>query len=185
MGPPRGKALPEDSRSEASSTIEKHAGTGQSAQANKSRRNGIPAANTGSSLKEAVSANAAGDASLNGANGQDGSNGISWPSLDTSVLHAYRYAYRLNTPSAFKSSLNHAILSQTGVGKQSPTMARRRDRRRVSKDQLATAVRKNFNGLGIQEGEVVVDFLYKVRWQGEWPEAFKKHLSLTGFRTRR
>ena len=46
-------------------------------------------------------------------------------------------------------------------------MARRRDQRRQSKEQLANAVRKHFNGLGIQENEVVVDFLYKVKWQGE------------------
>ena len=46
-------------------------------------------------------------------------------------------------------------------------MARRRDQRRQSKEQLANAVRKHFNGLGIQENEVVVDFLYKVKWQGK------------------
>jgi hypothetical protein len=46
-------------------------------------------------------------------------------------------------------------------------MAVKKDRRRVGKEQLAMAVRKNFNGLAIQEGEVVVDFLYKVRWQGK------------------
>jgi hypothetical protein len=46
-------------------------------------------------------------------------------------------------------------------------MAIRKDRRRVGKEQLAMAVRKNFNGLAIQEGEVVVDFLYKVMWQGK------------------
>jgi hypothetical protein len=46
-------------------------------------------------------------------------------------------------------------------------MAVKKDRRRIGKEQLAMAVRKNFNGLAIQEGEVVVDFLYKVRWQGK------------------
>jgi hypothetical protein len=48
----------------------------------------------------------------------------------------------------------------------SPTMARRKEERRQSKDQLANAVRKHFNSMGIIENEVVVDFLYKVRWQG-------------------
>jgi Sin3 binding region of histone deacetylase complex subunit SAP30 len=46
-------------------------------------------------------------------------------------------------------------------------MAVRKGHRRVGREQLAMAVRKNFNGLAIQEGEVVVDFLYKVRWQGK------------------
>lgn len=59
------------------------------------------------------------------------------------------------------------ILSNPGIGQYSPTMARARERRRVSREQLALAVRKHFNGLGIQEGEVVVDFLYKVRWQSK------------------
>jgi len=45
-------------------------------------------------------------------------------------------------------------------------MARRKEQRRQSKDQLANAVRKHFNSMGIIENEVVVDFLYKVRWQG-------------------
>lgn len=50
----------------------------------------------------------------------------------------------------------------------SPTMARRKSQRRIPKEQLALAVRKNFNGLAVTEQEVVVDFLYKVRWQGEF-----------------
>ncbi len=57
-------------------------------------------------------------------------------------------------------------------------MARRRDQRRQSKEQLANAVRKHFNGLGIQENEVVVDFLYKVRWQGESEQVEAKKLEL-------
>ncbi|KAI9761084.1 MAG: hypothetical protein M4579_001236 [Chaenotheca gracillima] len=173
MPPPRARTVVEDARSEASAAKDRQAPAGQSASATKSRRNGNnSAAQAGSSLKEATSANAVGGAAGNGAvsgsngsNSQDGGNGIAWPALDTSVLHAYRHAYRLNTPSAFHSSLNQAILSNPGIGRMSPTMARRRERRRVSKDQLAMAVRKNFNGLGIAEGDVVVDFLYKVRWQ--------------------
>jgi hypothetical protein len=49
----------------------------------------------------------------------------------------------------------------------SPTMARRKEQRRQSKEQLANAVRKHFNSMGIIENEVVVDFLYKVRHQGK------------------
>jgi histone deacetylase complex subunit SAP30 len=45
-------------------------------------------------------------------------------------------------------------------------MARPRDQRRQSKEELGTAIRKHFNGLGIHENEVIVDFLYKVKWQG-------------------
>lgn len=51
----------------------------------------------------------------------------------------------------------------------SPTMARRKENRRQSKDQLANSVRKHFNSMGIVENEVVVDFLYKVQWQGQLP----------------
>lgn len=53
------------------------------------------------------------------------------------------------------------------MGRMSPTMiGRRKEERKQSKDQLANAVRKHFNSMGIVENEVVVDFLYKVRWQG-------------------
>jgi hypothetical protein len=92
---------------------------------------------------------------------------MQWSTIDSSILHSYRHAYRLNTPSGFKSSYNHIILSRPGIGKLSPTMARAKDQRRQSKDQLANSVRKHFNGLGIQENEAVVDFLYKVRNQGQ------------------
>jgi histone deacetylase complex subunit SAP30 len=44
-------------------------------------------------------------------------------------------------------------------------MARRKEFRRQSKDQLAGAVRKHFNGLGVQENDIIVDFLHKVRTQ--------------------
>jgi histone deacetylase complex subunit SAP30 len=48
----------------------------------------------------------------------------------------------------------------------SPTMARRKEQRRQGKDHLSNSVRKHFNSMGIAENDVVVDFLYKVRWQG-------------------
>src|SRR5437660_1011246 len=105
---------------------------------------------------------------------------MQWSTLDTSILHAYRYAYRLSTPSAFSSQYNQIILSRPDIGRLSPTMARRRDQRRQSREQLANTVRKHFNGLGIQENEVIVDFLYKVKWQGgsllsrvKWAQANK------------
>lgn len=45
-------------------------------------------------------------------------------------------------------------------------MARRKEKRRVSKDQLALAVRKNFNAAAVSEIDVMVELLYKVRSQG-------------------
>lgn len=73
----------------------------------------------------------------------------------------------MNTATAFASSYNQIILSRSAIGRLSPTMARRKDERRQNKDQLATAVRKHFNGLGIQENDVIVEFLYKVKFQGK------------------
>jgi len=46
-------------------------------------------------------------------------------------------------------------------------MVRRRAQRNISKDQLALAVRKNFNGAAVNEVNVMVDMLYKVRHQGK------------------
>lgn len=45
-------------------------------------------------------------------------------------------------------------------------MARRKEQRRQSKEQLATTIRKHFNGQGIQENDAVVEFLYKTKFQG-------------------
>ncbi|KAH0270433.1 hypothetical protein KCU71_g18937, partial [Aureobasidium melanogenum] len=47
----------------------------------------------------------------------------------------------------------------------SPTMARRKAKRKVPKEQLAMAVRKNFNDAAVNEIDVMVDLLYKVRNQ--------------------
>jgi hypothetical protein len=46
-------------------------------------------------------------------------------------------------------------------------MARPKDKRRVSKDNLALAVRKDFNAAGVSEQEVVTAFLYTVHNQGK------------------
>lgn len=82
------------------------------------------------------------------------------------MLHSYRRTYRLNTPSAFSSEYRQWVLSRPGsIGSHSPTMARRMEFRRQSKDQLANTVRKHFNGLGVQENDIIVDFLHKVRSQ--------------------
>lgn len=90
---------------------------------------------------------------------------MKWTSQEPAVLQGYRRAYRLDTPSTFKNPLSHVILSQ-GIGRMSPTMARAKSKRRVQKDQLAMAVRKNFNALGVSESDVIVDWLYKTKHQG-------------------
>ncbi|KAH8592918.1 hypothetical protein B0O99DRAFT_493794, partial [Bisporella sp. PMI_857] len=150
---------PEDSRSEASSTKEK---VGTSTSNGKRRAGGNPT--PGSLLRDAVTA---GQTSITGpaATGTESAPGIQWSTLDSSILHGYRYDYRLNTPSAFKEPGNQLVLSQSSIGRMSPTMARYKGQRRQSKEQLANAVRKHFNSMGISENDTVVDFLYKVRWQ--------------------
>lgn len=92
---------------------------------------------------------------------------INWSSFELSVLHAYRQAHRLNTPSAFSSSFNQRILSRPGIGWSSPTMAVHKDRRRVSKDNLALAVRKDFKDAMVHESEAITSFLYSVHNQGQ------------------
>ncbi|KAI9745353.1 MAG: hypothetical protein M1835_002619, partial [Candelina submexicana] len=168
MAPSRSRAAPEDSRSEASSTKDKQSAHQPSA-ASKGRRNASNAAAVlgGSSLKDVTTSNnTVSDPTNSGNNGQDTGAGIQWLTFDTSVLHSYRYAYHLATPSAFSDRVNERILTApTGIGSMSPTMARGKAKRRISKDTLALAVRKNFNGLAVQEQEVVVDFLYKVKFQ--------------------
>ena len=52
------------------------------------------------------------------------------------------------------------------LGRSSPTMAKARDRQRVSKDNLAMAVRKDFKAAGISEQEVFASFMYAVHNQG-------------------
>jgi hypothetical protein len=100
-----------------------------------------------------------------GTTNPDSNAGLQWSAFDSSVLHGYRYDYGLNTPAAFNKSYNQLILSRSPLGRMSPTMARRKEQRRQSKEQLANTVRKHFNSMGIIENEVVVDFLYKVRHQ--------------------
>ncbi|PHH76076.1 hypothetical protein CDD80_1847 [Ophiocordyceps camponoti-rufipedis] len=89
---------------------------------------------------------------------------LNWLSLDRDVLHAYCRYHQLNTPSSFSCSSHQRVLSQPGsIGLFSPTMVAKRKSRRQSKEQLAMAVRKHFNGIGIQENDVIVDFMYKIR----------------------
>ncbi|EPE31345.1 hypothetical protein GLAREA_12648 [Glarea lozoyensis ATCC 20868] len=165
MPPAKSKAQPDDSRSEASSTKEKLATNSSSAVNGKARRNGAPA-NGGSSLRDVVSAGTSNAVAGNSNTTAAETNpGLQWSTFDPNILHGYRYDYRLNTPAAFNKPYNQLVLARSPIGKMSPTMARRKEQRRQGSDQLANSVRKHFNSMGIIENEVVVDFLYKVRWQ--------------------
>ena len=92
---------------------------------------------------------------------------MAWSTSPLSLLNTYRVSHHLSTPAAFTSPLNQALLVNPGIGRQSPTMARRKDKRRVSKDQLATNVRKHFNGAAVNEIDVVVELVYKSRNKGK------------------
>ncbi|KUJ10293.1 uncharacterized protein LY89DRAFT_256913 [Mollisia scopiformis] len=168
MAPPRSRPPPDDSRSEASSTKEK-AGTTTTTALNGKGRRVAGSANGGSSLRDVVTAGPSGTNGGSSTAVAESTPGLQWSSFDASILHGYRYDYRLNTPAAFNEPYNQLVLSRSPIGRLSPTMARKKQEqqhRRQSKEQLANAVRKHFNSMGIEENKVVVDFLYKVRWQG-------------------
>ena len=59
------------------------------------------------------------------------------------------------------------MLTRPGVGQHSPTMARHRARRRIGKDLLALAVRKDFNAAIVLESELITSFLYAVPNKGK------------------
>ncbi|KYK59284.1 hypothetical protein DCS_00414 [Drechmeria coniospora] len=89
---------------------------------------------------------------------------LQWNAFDRNHLHSYSRQHRLNTPSSFSSVYHQWVLSNPGsIGIYSPTMVRKRSAQRQNKEQLAMVVRKHFNGMGVQENDVIVDFLYKIR----------------------
>lgn len=89
---------------------------------------------------------------------------LNWSALDRDALHAYRREYQLSTPTAFVSTYHQLVLSRAGsIGLCSPTMVRKRRDRRQSKEHLAMAVRKHFSDMGVQENDVIVRFIYKIR----------------------
>jgi histone deacetylase complex subunit SAP30 len=88
---------------------------------------------------------------------------LQWSSFDRDVLHAYRRQYNLNTPTSFTCTFHQTVLTQaSGIGIYSPTMLRRK-KARQNKERLTMAVRKHFNDLGIQENDVIVDFICKLK----------------------
>ncbi|KAK3687521.1 hypothetical protein B0T22DRAFT_457404 [Podospora appendiculata] len=156
----------DDSKSETPNPKEKNGHAHVQQSNGKLRR---VASSTGSNLREVTTAATAPvPPASTAAAAQEASNpGLQWPAFERDVLHAYRRAYRLNTPTAFANDYHQWVLTQPGsVGIYSPTIARRKEFRRQSKDQLTGSVRKHFNGLGVQENDIIVDFLHKIRSQG-------------------
>ncbi|KAF9881948.1 hypothetical protein CkaCkLH20_01094 [Colletotrichum karsti] len=160
MPPKSSKAGQDDSKAESTTTKEKHSsGSGSHHTNGKMRR---VASSTGSNLREVTNANAVADAAPTKSEPQNP--GIQWNTFDRETLHAYRREHHLNTPTSFSCSYRQLVLSRPGgIGLHSPTMARKKVDRRQSKEQLAMAVRKHFNGVGVQENDVIVDFIHKVR----------------------
>jgi len=78
------------------------------------------------------------------------------------TLHDYRRIHRLPICSSHISPRASAVLN-SGIGLQSPTMARPRAKRRIPKEVLAQAVRKHFNALAVNESEAVANTLYVAR----------------------
>ncbi|QSZ33525.1 hypothetical protein DSL72_005093 [Monilinia vaccinii-corymbosi] len=158
------RTLPDDS--EASSTKEKGNPSATPATNGKGKRganNAVHANASGTHSTPAASGTVAGAAGST--SNTDGNVGIQWSEFDPNVLHRYRYEHRMNTPPAFNNSYNQTVLSQSSIGRMSPSMVRKKEHKRQSKDQLANAVRKHFNSQSVNETEVIVNFLYKVRYQ--------------------
>ncbi|KAH8197195.1 hypothetical protein TruAng_008649 [Truncatella angustata] len=102
---------------------------------------------------------------------------LDWSSFDREVLHDYRREHNLDTPTAFTHDYHKTVLSRPGgIGLYSPSMARRREYRRQGKNELTQVVRKHFNGLGVQENEVVVNFLHRVKTPGVYRPRRNKNL---------
>ncbi|KAI1498706.1 hypothetical protein F5X99DRAFT_392374 [Biscogniauxia marginata] len=169
MPPAKSKLNHDDSKPETASVKERN-GNGSNNhnhQTNgKMRRVG---SSTGSQLRDANATN--GSSSIAPPTAQAVSQpahtlGLRWSSFDRDVLHDYRREHRLDTPTAFANSYHYWVLSRPGIGLRSPTMARRQEHRRQSKEDLTKAVRRHFNGMGIQENDVIVGFLHKIRNPG-------------------
>ncbi|KAI1828453.1 hypothetical protein F4861DRAFT_487580 [Xylaria intraflava] len=163
MPPAKAKANQDDAKSDTASLKERN---GQKESHKSNGKLQRVASSTGSQLKDATSARGSTNTSTAPVSQPPAAPGLQWSTFDRDVLHDYRREHRLDTPTAFSSSYRYWVLSQSYVGLQSPTMARRAQFRRQSKDDLAKAVRRHFNGAGIQENDVIVDFLHKVRNPG-------------------
>jgi len=161
MAPPKGaRATAQELSFEDSSTITKQKLAVQAQISARGRRNGAAAATNGHSLKDLASASE----TVSQATGQTPTApiGIDWRKEDTALLHRYRSAYALSCPSAFHNPMANYIL-QSGIGLQSPTMARTKQKKRMRKEELAMIVRRNFKEAPVVENECIVTLLYKVQ----------------------
>jgi len=162
MPPARSRPQHDDSRSDASSTKAPVGSSISRTTNDKNRRTGGNGVG-GSSLRDVVTAGSSQTAM--GSSSTATTDSIQWNTFDPQFLHQYRHDHRLSTPAAFNKPYNHIVLQQSRIGRLSPTMAGRKEQRKQSKEQLANAVRKHFKSMGINENDVTVDFLYKVRYQ--------------------
>jgi len=162
MPPARSRPQNDDSRSDASSTKAQVGSSISRTTHDKNRRTGGNGAG-GSNLRDVVTAGTSNTAM--GSSSTATTDSIQWNTFGPQFLHQYRHDYRLSTSAAFNNPYNHIVLQQSRIGRLSPTMAGRKEQRKQSKEQLANAVRKHFKSMGINENDVTVDFLYKVRYQ--------------------
>ncbi|PYH44274.1 uncharacterized protein BP01DRAFT_299127 [Aspergillus saccharolyticus JOP 1030-1] len=118
MAPPRQRtaAVQDDSRSEGSSTTREHKTT--SVKSRKGANGSLVTSVTSREVK--VSGNLANVTSAPaGGNALDVPK-IPWNEMPLDLLHSYRHAYKLSSPSAFTSEYSHLLLSR-GIGLRSPT----------------------------------------------------------------
>ncbi|OTA69550.1 hypothetical protein K449DRAFT_396866 [Hypoxylon sp. EC38] len=164
MPPAKSKANHDDSKSETASVKDRNGHGSNHHQSNGKLRR--VASSTGSQLRDVTAVNGNSSTAPAPVSQPGHAPGLQWPSFDRDVLHDYRRKYLLSTPTAFANPYHHWVLSRPGIGLRSPTMARKQEYRRQSKEELTKAVRKHFNSLGVQETEVIVDFVHKVRNPG-------------------
>ncbi|KAI9732591.1 MAG: hypothetical protein M1834_003927 [Cirrosporium novae-zelandiae] len=175
MAPSRARAHVEDNRSEASSTKERntHNTHGHTTNPHHKGRKPNSSHNPAIAVIKELQGRTSGPTPLTSANGHGPgpdtvqSPSIPWASLPTTVLHNYRHAYHLPLPCAFSSTMNARLLTLPGVGRSSPTMAVRKQRRRVPKEELAKMVRKHFNGMSANETEALSRIIYIARAERE------------------
>ncbi|KAI4859676.1 hypothetical protein F4820DRAFT_143619 [Hypoxylon rubiginosum] len=164
MPPAKSKANHDDTKSETASVKDRNGHGSNHHQTNGKLRR--VASSTGSQLRGVNAVNGSPVTAPTPVPQPGHAPGLQWTSFDRDVLHDYRLKYLLHTPTAFANPYHHWVLSRPGIGLRSPTMARRQEYRRQSKEDLTKVVRKHFNALGVQENDVIVDFVHKVRNPG-------------------
>ncbi|PWY66052.1 hypothetical protein BO94DRAFT_335122 [Aspergillus sclerotioniger CBS 115572] len=134
MAPPRQRttAVQDDSRSEGSSTAREHKTTAVKA---RKGAGGSLAVAAMSSREAKVSGNLANVTSAPAGGEQDNSPKIPWSEMPLDLLHSYRHAYKLSTPSAFSSEYAHLLLGR-GIGLRSPTAIAAQRAHQSRQDQM-------------------------------------------------